>query len=470
MTRITLAGTCLLAFGLFTSVGSAQPAPGITVDFSKSIGTLRAINGVNNGPFVASSWIADIAPLHKAAAFPSVRLHDCNWPNPNVVDVPAIFPLFHADADDPKNYIFAPTDRYLAPIVANGAEIVYRLGVSIEHNTAYYTQPPVDNEKWAKICINIIRHYNDGWANGFHYKIKHLEIWNEPDLGPRMWRGSPGQYFELYRVASTALKAYNAELQVGGPGAAFPNKKFTRDFLGYCREHKLPLDFFSWHSYPNTITEFMGAAKNARAVMDEFGFIKTKSFCTEYRSRPGRALEVWKPTNPPGSVRKARELDLNSDAAAFTASVLLQMQDSSIDMAHYYTADMGPLGMFDEFGEPGKPYFAFKAFNDFLQTPNRVAVTGATGNNELTVGAGLAADKKTGALLMSNYLAKQKAVFTLQNIPWQGETLAEIWRIDDQNDYLRSGEVILKDPANAVLNLDCPPHTILYVRLSQKIP
>lgn len=469
MTR-TLKATCLIAFGFSAMAVSAAPAPGITVDFSKPIGKLRAINGVNNGPFVASSWVADMVPLHKAAGFSSVRLHDCNWPNPNVVDIPAIFPLFHADADDPKNYIFPPTDRYLAPIVANGSDIVYRLGVSIEHNTDYHTYPPEDYEKWAKICINIIRHYNDGWANGFHYNIKHFEIWNEPDLGPRMWRGTPGQYFDLYRVASTALKAYSPELMVGGPGVARLNSKFTRDFLGYCRDNKLPLDFFSWHIYPPTIMHLMAATRDARALMDEYGFQKSQSFLTEYRSRPGRALEVWKPSNPPGSVRKARELDGNNDAASFTASALLQMQDSPVDMAHFYSADMGPLGIFDEFGEPNKVYFAFLAFNQFLQTPDRVAVAGATGNNELTVGAGLAADHQTGGLLVSNYLAKQKATLSLQNLPWKGETLAEIWRIDEKNDYQRTGEVILKDPENSVLELDCPPHTILFVRISPKQP
>jgi hypothetical protein len=45
------------------------------------------------------------------------------------VDVNCIFPLFHADADDPKNYLFAPTDRYLEPIVKNGCQIVLLHGM-----------------------------------------------------------------------------------------------------------------------------------------------------------------------------------------------------------------------------------------------------------------------------------------------------------------------------------------------------
>jgi len=62
------------------------------------------------------------------AGFPGVRLHDCNWPHPDVVDLPAIFPLFHLDPDDPENYQFAKTDAYIKPIIENGATILYRMG------------------------------------------------------------------------------------------------------------------------------------------------------------------------------------------------------------------------------------------------------------------------------------------------------------------------------------------------------
>ena len=171
------------------AAGSAAATCALVVDFAKTLGRIRPLNGVNNGPFVDGSHTADMNVRHKEAGFPSVRLHDCHWPNPNVVDIPAIFPLFHADADDPKNYVFGPTDRYLAPIADRGAEIVYRLGVSIEHQPALHTQPPADFDKWAKICINVIRHYNDGWADGRHYGLRYFEIWNEPavpaDVQPR---------------------------------------------------------------------------------------------------------------------------------------------------------------------------------------------------------------------------------------------------------------------------------------------
>lgn len=85
--------------------------------------------------------------------------------------------------NDPANYDFAFTDILMRKIKECGAETIYRLGASIEHTEKkYFVFPPEDFEKYARICLNIIRHYNSGWANGFQYDLKYFEIWNEPDL------------------------------------------------------------------------------------------------------------------------------------------------------------------------------------------------------------------------------------------------------------------------------------------------
>ena len=60
--------------------------------------------------------------------------------------------------------------------------------------------------KWAEICEHIIRHYNEGWADGFYYNIEYWEIWNEPD-NSQMWTGTPEEFYELYRVAANHLKS-----------------------------------------------------------------------------------------------------------------------------------------------------------------------------------------------------------------------------------------------------------------------
>ena len=87
------------------------------------------------------------------------------------------------------------------------------MGVTIENQCyirAYHIHPPKDFGKWARICEHIIRHYNEGWANGFHFGIVYWEIWNEPDNGlpgeNQMWTGTDEEYFALYDVTAKHLK------------------------------------------------------------------------------------------------------------------------------------------------------------------------------------------------------------------------------------------------------------------------
>ena len=463
MILLSVAGGWVLA-----EPAKVQPSDlAIQVDFSKPAGVLKPIHGVNGGPRAVGRHSGDMVTLHKEAGFPMVRLHDCNWPHPDVVDIPTIFPLFHLDADDPKNYQFAKTDAYIKPIIENGASILYRMGVSIEHKSPrFQVAPPEDFEKWTKICINILRHYNDGWADGFHYNIRHVEIWNEIESS-LMWRGTDEQYFELYRTAVTAIKKYNPKIMVGGPVTSIPDGPVVRPFLKYCRDNKVPLDFFSWHSYSDTTMEpLLKRIKTARSLLDEYGFKKTESWCTEWKPIISGWKKIrWNKNTPRHTVRDAFAENRNHEAAAFAASALLQMQDASVDMAFYYCADDSPWSMFDMFGEPGRTYFAMKAFNQFLQAPNRVAVTGAPELNEIAVGAGLSEDGKMAMLLASNFRSeKQRLRIDLQHLPWEGKLKVSSWRIDENNEYAQE-KVKGINPDNPILSLDLPAGTVLLVRL-----
>lgn len=405
--------------------------------------------------------------LHKEAGFPSVRLHDCNWPHPDVVDIPTIFPLFHLDADDPKNYQFAKTDAYIKPIIENGATILYRMGVSIEHKApCFHVAPPEDFEKWTKICTNILRHYNDGWADGFHYNIRHVEIWNEIESN-LMWTGTDNQYFELYHTAVTGIKKYNPDIKVGGPVTAIPDGPIVRPFLAYCQDNKLPIDFFSWHSYSNvTIEPLIKRINTARSLLDEYGFNETESWCTEWKPIISGWKEIrWRRNTARHTVRDAFARNRNHEAAAYTASALLQMQDAPVDMAYFYCADDSPWSIFDVYGEPGRTYFAIKAFQQFLQAPKRVAVTGASGKDEITVGAGLSPEGNMAMIMASNFRSdKQDLRIDLQNLPWKTNVSVSSWRIDEKNEFLP--EAVLEiDPKNPVLMLYLPASTVVLLQL-----
>lgn len=451
----------------------------MTVDFAKAAGKIRALHGVNNGPV---NWGigADLTNYHKEAGFPQVRLHDCHYAGQNVVDVHFIFPIFDADADDPKYYTFAETDAYIAGMVNIGEKITYRLGESIEcrsraySNGGFYVQPPKDFAEWAKICVNIIRHYNEGWANGFHYNITHWEVWNEPSENtPGMWPGTFEQYFQMYEAVATAIKAHDPALKVGGPATCNINFPIVRPFLTYCRDRKVPLDFLTWHCYSAAPEVIAHDAVTARQLADEYGFTNVESHITEWHpmwypwENSVDANELGNP-NPEkyATMREKFDTMRGPKAAAFVASTLMMLQDCPVDMANYYTADTNPWGMFDGFSVPGRVYYTFVAFNRLTKTPNRVTCEPqGTPQPEITMCAGLSDDGKTAAILVSNFGdAPRKVAINLQNLPLPQPVQAEMFVVDATHELTSLGATTLAAEQPA-LTLELTGNAVCLVRL-----
>ena len=173
----------------------------IQVDFSKPYGKIKPFNAINNG--VAGSRVRNYSNHDAmcAAKFPYSRNHDASFQNEWLVDVHRIFRDFDADENDPNSYDFVFTDWLMEQLIRQDCEPIFRLGVTIENAhmmKSYNIYPPKDPHKWACICEHIIRHYNQGWANGYRWGIEYWEIWNEPDdcwkeETSAMWKGTKEQ-------------------------------------------------------------------------------------------------------------------------------------------------------------------------------------------------------------------------------------------------------------------------------------
>lgn len=98
----------------------SQAAETIRVDCAKVSGVIRPLHGVNGGPLVDSET-TNLSRCWRQLKVPSTRLHDCEWPLPDVVDMHAVFPRTDADPQDPASYQFPLTDAYLQAIVDTGA-------------------------------------------------------------------------------------------------------------------------------------------------------------------------------------------------------------------------------------------------------------------------------------------------------------------------------------------------------------
>ena len=183
----------------------------ILFDLTQRKGKIKPVWGVNGGP-ETKVFTYDAKPLFREARFPSCRLHDVEYPygSGEFVDIPCIFRDFDADETDPANYNFALTDLYIQKIIEVGAEPFFRLGVSIEHAPVKrHVFPPKDFEKWARVCERVIRHYNEGFADGFHYNIRYWEIWNEADGGGETPESLlPGAAYRRRRVYQSQKQVY----------------------------------------------------------------------------------------------------------------------------------------------------------------------------------------------------------------------------------------------------------------------
>lgn len=432
----------------------------IRIDFAKTIGTIRHIHGANIGP-LCMDGASDLSEWFKQIEFPTIRLHDCPYYYRECVDIPCIFPLFHLDENDPRNYKFARTDAYIQSILDCGSQIVYRLGVSIQCHPDYKfdTEPPADYEKWARICINTIKHYNEGWEDGFHHGIKYWEIWNEPDNGHGMWEGTFEDFINFYVTVAPIIKEACPDIKLGGPalnGAMqnvdFHRKDFVDPFLARVKETGSPLDFFSWHSYPAHPSHLTDPATKIRELLDDFGFNETESHLNEWNLAPYQ--NCWgRFMSHSHDLESYLQRKKGCEGGSLTASCLIAMQDAPLDMANYYDASNGLWGMFHYHNYPGKPFFAFKAFKTLInESPNRVAVTGSDPDDGLAVLAGTSQDGKTHHILLSNY---QKACpepwsIKLANLP---QTPAKLtWRVIDEQRDLQIHKVETIEDPNTTLN------------------
>lgn len=348
----------------------------LVLDIGADLGTVvRPLHGVNNGP-VTYGGLVDVSELYREAGIPSVRLHDPNWPHAWEVDIHTVFPDFDRDPGDPASYDFARTDDYVASIIATGAQIVYRLGESIEHTRRkYFVHPPVDPKKWAQVCLGIIRHYNEGWANGHSYGIAHWEIWNEadnPDAGV-MWSGTDEEYFALYAETARAIRDAFPDLRVGGPACTMINAPHTREFLRRCRDERLPLDFFSWHTYADQVSAIVDNAAVVDGWLAEYGLGDVEIHLNEWN----HIATVDPAETDPVAVRRFLfDRVKGPEGAAFAAGTLCALQDTSVSVANYYDGQPRGwyCGLFDDFGGPLPTYGVFREFGRLAGLP-RVATT-----------------------------------------------------------------------------------------------
>ena len=352
----------------------------LSFDLGKTYGSFKLLNATNGGPYYkrhASDQFRSNFKEYKAARIPYSRNHDSNmlsiYGGPHSHDVTAIFPRFEKDENDPESYDFACTDESILCCLDAGTKTFFRLGESIEHQIKKHaTLPPPDFHKWARICEHIIRHYTEGWADGFTHDMPYWEIWNEPDTNEDEdtnklnWGGTKAQFFNLYEIAAKYLKSQFPHLKIGGPALGW-HLDWAEDFLSEMQRREVPIDFFSWHLYERTPEHLMQQALKVRALLDKYGYQNAESIFNEWNYVRGWTDDFVYSIEAIHGIK----------GAAFMMAVISEAQRHPIDMIMYYDTRPSVFnGAFDYYTlHPLKGYYPLKWFGELYDYDNEVRAT-----------------------------------------------------------------------------------------------
>lgn len=412
-------------------------------DLSRKGKQFKVLNATNGGPWHkrhAEDQYRTNLQDYKAARIPYSRNHDSGvvgiYGGPYSHDISRIFPDFDADVHAPDSYDFACTDEAIMVCLDAGTETFFRLGQTIEHQIKKHgTIPPRDFQKWAEICEHIIRHYNEGWADGFHLNIQYWEIWNEPDLdsddasNKRTWGGTKAQFFDLYEVAAKHLKKCFPNLKIGGPALA-GNENWAADFLCEMQKRHVEIDFFSWHIYCTEPQHMVEKAVRMKNLLDKFGYGAAESILNEWNYVKG-----WKE-----EFIYSIECITGMKGAAFTMACISEAQKAPVDMLMYY--DTRPsvfCGVFDYYTyRPLKGYYPLKWYGMFYDMEAEVRAEKEIENIYTLCGT----DQDGKALCVLTYYSDEDDLPEKEiEIDFGKNGKYEVYLLDEKHDAVLTGVV-----------------------------
>jgi hypothetical protein len=149
---------------------------------------------------------------------------------------------------------FEQLDRAVALATKNKIEVLLTLGQTPRWAAARPDDPsPYGNPGWPSEPANLKdwRNYVRTIANRYKGKIRHYEIWNEPDY-KLFYTGSVSKMVELAKEAYTILKQVDPQNVVLSPGATngTPDFQWQKDF--FRQGGGKYADVISQHFYPKT--------------------------------------------------------------------------------------------------------------------------------------------------------------------------------------------------------------------------
>lgn len=266
-----------------------------------------------------------------------------------------------ADGTEYITYNFTYLDRVMDDYRAHGLKPFLELGFMPEKlasgtQTIFYwkgnTTPPAEHTRWAELIQATLCHLAERYGAA-EVATWPCEVWNEPNL-PGFWEhADETAYHQLYKTSVQAVKAVLPEMRVGGPAicGGSTSLDWVRNFLAFCRDEHLPVDFLTRHAYMGqdphhqgkylyhtmrTVDSIMEELQATRDVIDAFPeFAGLEMHVTEFNS----SYHPFCPIH-----------DTNYNAALM-AGLLARMGDLCASYSYWTFGDV-----FEEQGIPSRPF------------------------------------------------------------------------------------------------------------------
>lgn len=206
--------------------------------FRHCVGAGRAIEGLR------ADWQRQLRQAKAACGFEYIRMHGLLCDDMGVYREERGKPVYNWQYID-ELYDFL-VDLKVRPFVEIG---FMPGGLASGDKTIFWWRgnvtPPRDYAKWSDLITALIQHWIERYGLA-EVKKWYFEVWNEPNLDG-FWAGDQAEYFKLYSVTAKAVKGVHSALRVGGPATA--GAAWVPEFIRYCAENKVPLDFITTHTY-----------------------------------------------------------------------------------------------------------------------------------------------------------------------------------------------------------------------------
>jgi xylan 1,4-beta-xylosidase len=272
----------------------------------------------------------------------------------------AIFQVYEDKGEYKVEYNFTYLDMVIDDYMSLGIKPFIELGfmphyLASGEQTIFYWRgnvtPPKDYNEWAKLIKATLLHLIDRYGRD-EVITWPIEVWNEPNL-PGFWKGADmAEYFKLYECSAKAVKEADPEFRVGGPAiCGVDDERWLREFLTFCHDNQVPIDFVTRHAYATEFPErighydyqklrtpevFLDELKVSRNIIDSFPRYKgMEMHITEFNTS-------YTPKNP------IHDTNLN---AAYTARLLSEMGDTCASYSYWTFGDI-----FEEQGVAFTPF------------------------------------------------------------------------------------------------------------------